>query len=43
MMRSKDWATALSRSLRWRYLVLDEGQRIKNEETCVAGAMRNVQ
>ncbi|KAL4421455.1 hypothetical protein ABPG75_010746 [Micractinium tetrahymenae] len=42
MCRSKEWGPVLSRLLRWRYLVLDEGHRIKNEETLLAHAMRNI-
>ncbi len=26
MVKSKDWHNALARTLRWRYLVLDEGE-----------------
>lgn len=26
MVKSKDWQNALARTLRWRYLVLDEGE-----------------
>lgn len=31
MVKSKDWHNALARTLRWRYLVLDEGE---NSSTC---------
>ena len=35
MVKSKDWHNALARTLRWRYLVLDEGE---NSSTwCVSG------
>ena len=27
MVKSKDWAPLLARTVRWRYLVLDEGAR----------------
>ncbi|PRW60864.1 SNF2 super family [Chlorella sorokiniana] len=43
MAKSKDWQNALARTLRWRYLVLDEGHKIKNEETQLAHAMRLIQ
>jgi hypothetical protein len=43
MVKSKDWSQALGRTLRWRYLVLDEGHRIKNAETELAHSMRLIQ
>ncbi|EFN54637.1 hypothetical protein CHLNCDRAFT_9749, partial [Chlorella variabilis] len=42
MVKSKDWNAILARMLRWRYLVLDEGHRIKNEETQLAHSMRGL-
>jgi SNF2 family DNA or RNA helicase len=42
MITSNNWGTALSRTITWRYLVLDEGHKIKNEHTGVSAAMRHV-
>ncbi len=42
MMSSKDLGNSLSRTIAWRYLVLDEGHKIKNELTQVAQRMRHV-
>ncbi len=41
-IRSPQWGSVLSRTIRWRYLVLDEGHKIKNEDTQVSAAMRRV-
>ena len=42
-IRSPHWGQVLSRTIRWRYLVMDEGHRIKNEDTLISNAMRHVQ
>ena len=42
-IRSPHWGQVLSRTIRWRYLVMDEGHRIKNEDTLLSNAMRHVQ
>lgn len=42
MMSSKDLGNALSRTIVWRYLVLDEGHKVKNELTMVSQRMRHV-
>ncbi len=42
MVTSAHFGAALSHTITWRLLVLDEGHKIKNEETRVANAMRHV-
>ena len=41
MMHSADLGKALCRTIHWRYLVLDEGHKIKNEHTLVSQSMRH--
>jgi hypothetical protein len=41
MMHSADLGRALCRTIHWRYLVLDEGHKIKNEHTLVSQSMRH--
>ena len=41
MMHSTDLGRALCRTIHWRYLVLDEGHKIKNEHTLVSQSMRH--
>ncbi len=41
-IRSPHWGQVLSRTTRWRYLVMDEGHKIKNEDTQISTAMRHV-
>ena len=42
MVTSAHFGAALSHTITWRVLVLDEGHKIKNEDTRVAHAMRHV-
>lgn len=42
MVTSAHFGAALSHTITWRLLVLDEGHKIKNEDTRVAHAMRHV-
>ena len=42
MLKTQDLQRAMSHTIHWRLLVLDEGHRIKNEETLTARAMRHV-
>lgn len=42
MIGSKDLGNSISRTITWRYLILDEGHKIKNELTQVAQRMRHV-
>ena len=42
MIGSKDLGNSMSRTITWRYLILDEGHKIKNELTQVAQRMRHV-
>ena len=41
MMHSADLGKALCRTIHWRYLILDEGHKIKNEHTLVSQSMRH--
>ena len=42
MVQSQQLGLSLCRTIYWRYLVLDEGHKIKNEHTNVAHTMRQV-
>jgi hypothetical protein len=42
MVQSQQLGLSLCRTIFWRYLVLDEGHKIKNEHTNVAHTMRQV-
>ena len=42
MVQSQQLGMSLCRTIYWRYLVLDEGHKIKNEHTNVAHTMRQV-
>jgi hypothetical protein len=42
MIKSKDLGHSLKRTIHWRYLVLDEGHKIKNEDTLISHSMRHV-
>ncbi|KAK9837753.1 hypothetical protein WJX74_004265 [Apatococcus lobatus] len=42
LITSQEIGKALSRNITWRYLVLDEGHKIKNEMTNIAAAMRHI-
>lgn len=43
MVKSKDWQNALARTLRWRYLVLDEGElyALRSSTSCPALSMQH--
>lgn len=43
MINSKDFGGALKSTITWRYLILDEGHKIKNEETLISKGLTNVQ
>lgn len=42
MLKAQDLQHAMSHTITWRIFVLDEGHRIKNEDTLTARAMRGV-
>ncbi|KAK9859870.1 hypothetical protein WJX84_002821 [Apatococcus fuscideae] len=42
LIKSPEIGKSLSRNIVWRYLVLDEGHKIKNELTHIAAAMRSI-
>ncbi|KAK9807695.1 hypothetical protein WJX72_006345 [[Myrmecia] bisecta] len=42
MVLSQSWSHTLCHTVTWRYLVLDEGHKIKNEHTNVSQAMRHI-
>ncbi len=41
MATSQAFGMALSSKIHWRCLVLDEGHKVKNDETQITGALRN--
>jgi SNF2 family DNA or RNA helicase len=42
MVHSKEFGHALQHTITWRYLVLDEGHKIKNDQTKICAALRCV-
>ncbi|GAX72787.1 hypothetical protein CEUSTIGMA_g243.t1 [Chlamydomonas eustigma] len=42
MVKSQHFGEALKTSIFWRYLVLDEGHKVKNEETRISQEMRRI-
>ena len=41
MAVSNQFGQALAKNIHWRYLVLDEGHKVKNDETQISAALRN--
>ena len=42
MMVSQVSKYVLSKAVRWRYVIMDEGHKIKNEHSQISGQMRQV-
>ena len=43
MINSQHFGDAIRSSVVWRYLILDEGHKIKNEDTLISQGMRRIQ
>lgn len=42
MAKAQDLQVALSRTVQWRFVILDEGHRIKNEDSHTAKALHAI-
>ena len=43
MVNSQHFGDAIRNSVVWRYVILDEGHKVKNEDTLVSQGMRRIQ